>query len=255
MNSLILFGQLRTFKQCLPTILNYIDYYNKPFDVFLFIDKNNDKNYNEENMLHLNNILFSDRIKIIKYTDQMSQDEIKCENDLINKYNKTSQNIKKYFNLSSITTNNFVTKLYYRRYLLLTYVSDYCQQNNVHYDNCILTRFDIKLSDEKYMFYEKKNTNDLSIIFDILFSGNLLTLLKIFQFSFEYFAMYDICLTKNKESLNNILNNIHNKVLDENELNKIYKNWLCMPEMNFNVYLIKNNIKFTKIICNNAIQR
>jgi hypothetical protein len=254
MNSLIIYGQLRTFKQCLPTILNYIDYDNKKYDVFLLIDKNNDVNYNEENMILLENMLLKTNIKMLKYTNEMTQEEINIENDLLNKYNRTCEVIKKEFDFDTIITNKFVTKLYYRRYLLLSYVNDYCINNNVHYDNCILTRFDIKMSN-KFAFPKSNKMDNLSIMFDIFFSGNLLMLLKIFQFFFDYFAMYDVYSEKDSTVLNKLLNNTQNKTLNKNELNDIYNKWFCMPEINFYIYLLHKNIKFNLIDCENNILR
>ncbi len=250
MNALMIYGQLRTFKQCIPTILNYIDYDNKEYDIFLFIDTNNDSNYSEKNieilqkMFNKNKNKHKNNIKLIKYTNTMSSEEINCENNLSIKYNNICQNIKKHFNLNNVVTNKFVSKLYYRRQLLISYVNEYCYNNNIHYDNCVLTRFDIKLHDEKFMF-----KNELSIIFDIFFSGNLLMLSKIFQFTFEYFAMYDICLTQNLIFLDEIINNLHGYKLNHDELLSFYKQWLCMPELNFKVYLISKNIKFNDIPC------
>ena len=75
-------------------------------DVFLFIDPNesdnkcegllHDKtpvsNYSEANMIKLKQILIEDRIKVIKYTNDMSQDEInydtKQSNEMVDLWNK-----------------------------------------------------------------------------------------------------------------------------------------------------------------------
>ena len=141
--ALQIYGQLRTFEKTLPTLLNFIDYYNNNYDVFLFIDPNesdnkcegllHDKtpvsNYSEANMIKLKQILIEDRIKVIKYTNDMSQDEInydtKQSNEMVDLWNK--------FNLKygNIILSYFAASLAYRKYLLNNIRINYEKLNNI----------------------------------------------------------------------------------------------------------------------------
>ncbi len=252
MNALCIYGQMRTFDTCIPTILNYINYDKNNFDVFLFIDKNDINGFNEHNLTILKNLLGENKIKILKYTDDMSKDEIKIETELSEKYKIISKNIKEYLKIKNLQTNDFVSKLYYRRHLLLGIVKEYSITNNVHYDSCVLTRFDICINDCAQNAFdinldEINKTNNLFVKFDLFFHGRLDNLIKIFYFAFNYFAIYDTILQKNEQYLKNILNMLHNKNLGGDELYKIYCDWLCMPELNFHVYLIIQNTKFNQL--------
>jgi hypothetical protein len=242
--ALLLYGQIRTFKKCLTSILNFIDF-NENYDVFIYIDKNNDNNYTDENIEELLNYFNKSQIKMLKYTEKNNEEDKNFEN-YINKCNE----IQKEFNYNLIY-NNFVSRLYFRRNELLHLVNDYCNKNNVVYEKCVLTRFDIRF--EMNDMYFKNNINDEFLIYDIFFYGKLTTLIDIFKFTFDYFQIYEYYKNNGITELHKEMN-IINKMVIENIDNYI-KDWICMPEINLYLYIMNKNIQIKQYRISNIFVR
>jgi len=244
MNSLILYGQLRTFQICIPTILEFIKFNSNKYDVYLCIDKKNDINYTEKNMNVLKN-MFGDNIKKIWFIEEHI-DQIK-ETVLVDTYfqkcdmikNFLQQNILEFKNNKNVNTNCFVSKLYYRRFITLELVHNYMIENNLVYDKCVFTRFDINILNFCNDIIADTNPEKLYIKFDIFFIGTITKLLNIFEFYKNYFSVYDYII-KNGSS-----------TFTEEYIRK----WICMPEANFIYFLKNNNIEYTEIRNSIIIQR
>jgi hypothetical protein len=246
-NCLIIYGQLRTFKICIDNLLNYIDYENITYDVFLFLDicmQYNKDNINllKEKLTHKN----INSIHIFMIHDIIDIDE---ETKSYNFYFDTVNEIKKTHD--NISSDKFVSKLYYRRLRVLQYMNQYMIENNLTYNKCIFTRFDINLKD----YISSRNNNilldkQLYIAFDVLFIGTINDLLNIFNFSNNIFSIYNCYKLNGKEKLYEFIDKI-----DIENFDKFFKKWVCMPEYNFIVYLKINGINFNKLNYYNIIQR
>jgi hypothetical protein len=238
--SLIIYGQLRTVEICLNDILLYIDYIHNNFDIYLIIDKKNDINFNKK-LKFVKNILNKNIKKIWFINDIIN---INKENEIYNNYiNKCLEIIdktKKDFNLKECIYNHFVSKLYYRRLLILQTVNNYISINNLKYNKLIFTRFDINLR-EKIINKNILFDDNTYIHFDIFFCASMKELLNIFEFSNNYFSIYNHYL---KYGINEIIKYFNIK---KNDITNFIKIWICMPEANFDFYLKTKNIKFIKL--------
>ena len=248
--ALQIYGQLRTFEKTLPTLLNFIDYYNNDYDVFLFIDPNesdnkcegllHDKcpvsNYSEENIIKLKKILIEDRIKILKYTTEMSADEIsydtKQSNDMVNLWRKYNS---KYGN---IVLSYFAASLAYRKYLLNNIRINYENLNNIKYDYIVHTRFDFGTTyKNKYTINE---TTTPVLFSDCIAIGNTEFINKNAEIGLYYPVTPKILFDENCNLIHEKINKYENFRGD-----KFWeKHWIFMPELNQRLYLLENSYNY-----------
>ena len=132
-------GVFRTFNTCLPQILRYIMYETFDYDVFILTQK--DDGYSIENEDKIR-IMLGKGLKQLKYIECYSDSIHKQENDLFEHYKTCVNNAKKSIQ-NDLVTNNFVTRLWFRRYLNNLMRQEYEQTNKIHYDWVVRTRFDI----------------------------------------------------------------------------------------------------------------
>lgn len=137
--ALQIYGVFRTFEVCLPQILHYIMYESLDYDVFVLTQK--DDGYSIENENKIRNML-GKGLKQLKYIEHYSDLIHKQENDLFEHYKTCVSDAKKSIQ-NDLVTNNFVTRLWFRRYLNNLMRQEYEQTNKIHYDWVIRTRFDI----------------------------------------------------------------------------------------------------------------
>ena len=233
----MIYGQIRTFLKTLDSILKFIDYDKNEYDVFMLIDKNNDKNYTEENLGILLNMLNPLKIKLLLYVEDCVN--IFDEDLIIANYYSKTEIIAKSYNLKPIR-NNFVSRLLNRRKIMVEKVIEYSKNNNIVYDKCILTRFDILMQQNNTkLIYDDKT----HIMFDIFFKTcSLDEMNKIFKVIDNYFAINDFI----KQNGLDAIKQKYNFKTDE-ELTQYLNYWICMPEENIKFFLILNNISFNQL--------
>lgn len=242
--ALQLYGQLRTFIKSLPSLLKFIDYYNKDYDVFLLIDKshqasyviNSISNYSEDNMKILEDILIKGRIKCIKYTDEMTEIQKLTENNINSEYNNLwSKFEEKYGN---ITKNDFVCALKYRTYLLNNIRLEYEQNNYIQYDYVVRSRFDFATTVDMVYNISKETT-------PVLFSDALTIATPEFVNKESELGLHypftPNCLYDNKYEL---LSEKYKKYENWRGDKFIDKNWIFMPELNQRLFLLENSYTF-----------
>jgi len=243
--ALQLYGQLRTFQESLPSLLKFIDYYNKDYDVFLLIDKHNTKNYivnsnpnySDENMQRLLEILIKDRIKSIMYIDSMTTNDILTEEQIKVNYNMLwSKFNTKYGN---ITRNDFVCSLKYRTYLLNNLRLDYEKLSGTVYNYVVRSRFDYGALDiNKAYDINEKNTpilfSDCLTIASADFINTESKLGLIYPFTPK--CLYDEDCNLLVEKYKKYENWRGDKFID--------KNWIFMPELNQRLFLLEQGFTF-----------
>lgn len=249
---IILYGQLRTFKKCIPILLKYLNYDKNKYNVYLFIDKNNDVNYTEEN-LQLLHKMFDNNISEIFYTDDFCNFEF--ENNKFEYYKKKCDEIKNYFdNGNAIVTNDFVIKLYTRRLQVLNIMNDYIKNNNLLYSFVIFSRFDINLTN--YLQHETFDENKLYIAYDILFMGKFEKILELYNFSNNYFSIYNYLKNQGETNLIKFLNEMNMcDIKSNNNFIRFCNMWICMPEANFKFYVKVNKIEYVELYYYGCLQR
>lgn len=132
-----LFGMINNMNNNLNDLLYYIDFTNQhiQFDFYILTEKNKELQ-NLIKVLNKNN----SNIIILKFVEDINLNE---ENVLIeNYYNSYNNFIKKYKNENYIN-NNFVSKLWYRRYILNNMRLNYEKEKNIKYDFIVRSRFDL----------------------------------------------------------------------------------------------------------------
>lgn len=248
--ALQIYGQLRTFDKALPSFLHFIDYYNLDYDVFLFIDRNNEysksyyisndnytkSNYSEYNLEFLKKLLIEDRIKILDYVDNMSPDEkafeINQKNKMLELWNKFNS---KY---DSIVMNDFTTSLTFRKYLLNNMRKKYEVLNNIKYDYIIQGRFDFGTT---YNSVYKITESTTPILFsDCIAIGNT----SFINTMAEYGLYYPITPKVLFDNECNLLVDKYEKYKDWKGDKFIDKHWIFMPELNQRLYLLENSYTF-----------
>lgn len=245
--ALQIYGQLRTFKECMPSILNFINYYNEDFDVFLFIDDSHSKdyitmnsntNYSEENIQMLEDLLLKSRIKRILYVRDMKTDDIVFEDCMVQHYlNIHNKFTSKHGN---VDMNIFAPRLMYRKYLLNEIRKEFEIQNNITYKYVIRTRFDIKTSLPVHVRFDYKHENTPVLCSDVLTISspefiNIESLCGI-----AYPVTPTLCFDNNcdliKEKYEKYKNWRGDKFWD--------RNWIFMPELNLRLFLLENGCSF-----------
>jgi len=92
------------------------------------------------------------------------------------------------------------------------------------------------------------------IAFDILFIGTLNNLITIFNFTNNYFSIYEYYKKYGKNNLIQYLQN-HKFMNNHNDFDHYIEKWIAMPESNFEFYLKYQHIPFVKLHFFNCIQR
>lgn len=245
--ALQIYGQLRTFKDCIPNILNFIDYYNKDFDVFLFIDDghssdythiNGYHNYSEQNVELLKHMLISERIKTIIYVKNMNETDIKIEQQLVDNYigyhNKFEEKYGK------LEMNIFTPRLFYRKYLLNEIRKTYETQNNITYDYIVRTRFDIKTCIPTDFTFEYIPKNVPVLCSDILTIS-----------SPEFMNIESLCGINYPITPKVCFDEDCKLIIEKYEKYKNWKGdkfwdniWIFMPELNLRLYILEQGYTF-----------
>lgn len=236
-NALQIYGELRTFVECVPTILKFINFENIDYDVFLFIDdkgKSKNNNFNEENCKKLFEMLKHENLKVVKLVSEMSNEEISHEDCLYNKYiSSFSDFTKKY---PQFIKNEFVPRLMYRKFLLNKYRIEYERSNNITYDFIIRTHFDIKNNSNNVISFEKTPImcSDVLTIASPDFTNKEMETGLHMPFSAQRL------FTPNLELRKDMYEKYKNWKGD-----KFWQyNWVFMPELNYRLYLLEHNISF-----------
>jgi hypothetical protein len=248
---LLFYGQLRTFKQCIPIMLKFLKHNIIRYDIYLMIDKTNDPNFTNENLELLLSMFKKENVKKIWYI-QDHNNSIVEEKKVVN-YFKMCDEIKKEVQYDT-TTDYFVSKLYHRRLLTLNIFKNYCFDNNLNYKYGVFTRFDINLKNQMENNLMFNHNYKLYIGYDVLFIGSLNQLLEIFNFSNNYFSIYSYYNKYGKIGLINFL--IKHKMINNiNSFDYFCRVWIAMPEANFKFYVITQNIEHIELYFGYIIQR
>jgi hypothetical protein len=232
--ALTIFGALRTFKKCLPDILDYIGTPN--MDVYILTEKNG--NF-ESDKKWITDLMTSHGNKIIKYDfiNEIQMYNKKKEDKYVAHYWKCVKSFMRKHSVQNIATNHFVTRLIYRRYLLNT------QLKNKKYDWVINTRFDIGYS-----------TNNVIDQHDKTFIKNLL---KFPPISDKIYVIPDTFSCGTQQAINYLMNMIfvwpfnyhyfktNGRFPDSLKTSNDVRLWLFMPEDN-----LINYIKMSEYIYN-----
>jgi hypothetical protein len=138
-NALQIYGVFRTFEHCLPQILNYIRYKEFDYDVYILSQKAD--GYSPENEAKIKALLGPRIVRfcyIEDYPVEIQQDEDRyCQ-----EYEKCISEAKKGIQ-EQLITNDFVSRLWYRRKLTNQLRNDYERKHQIKYDWVVRTRFDI----------------------------------------------------------------------------------------------------------------
>lgn len=139
--ALQIYGVFRTFEKCLPQILKYISYYDFKYDVFILSQRID--GYSIENEQKIRQMLNDTNHTVIwKYIEDYSHNVHLCEDVFCAKYDNCIKNAKQQIQ-NNLVTNDFVTRLWYRRWLNNHMRIEYEQVNKIKYDWVVRTRFDI----------------------------------------------------------------------------------------------------------------
>lgn len=243
-NALQIYGELRTFDICMPSILNFISYYETDFDVFLLIDRNHDSlylensknNYSVDNMKKLIEMLGEDRIKVLEYVDALDQTHRENENKLQREYDNKWNIFKSKYNC---VKNDFVCKLIYRKYVLNNLRKCYETKHTIKYDFIIRTRFDIK-TNENILRLNYTTLSSPIMCSDIFVVGTPEFINEEANVATMFPLTPNVFFDKN-------LNLIEEKCDKYKDMkgDKFWDNiWIFMPELNIRLYLMEKNIKF-----------
>jgi len=227
--ALQIYGEFRCFEKCLPDILYFIDYSNHEFDVFILTQRNSNS-YSIKNLNKIKDMLGREKIKNLKYIEDYSNEIMEKENNLVKQYFKLYNKFKGKFN-DNLICNEFVTRLWFRRYLNNQMRIEYEKTNNKKYDYVVRTRFDIGLLNKKvfdyftlpYFCYDTISIATPEII-------NIESNLGL-EFPFTPRYMYD-------ENVNIISNKKFIKEIKNLEIN--HPMWVFMSEANLILYLMVN---------------
>ncbi len=243
--ALQIYGQLRTFKTCIPSLLDYISYNDHDVDVFLLINKDQDSNYSVDNISILKNMLGESNIKVLKYVDEMTDDDVNTEIKLTNEYYKLVTKFTKTNNINYVY-NNFVNKQFYRKYVINRLRNEYQEANNIKYDYVVRSRFDYgrRNPGKKFNFNDDFNAVVWPDTQEIAKPEFIDRLVKIaFEFPVTPKIIYndDCQIRKDKYE--------EHKKKDNPEMGKDKfqfwdQGWVFMPEMNQILYCKENNLKY-----------
>lgn len=134
--ALQIYGVFRTFDVCLPQILQYILYEGESYDVYVLSQR--DDGYSPENEQKIRKLLGS-RIVVWKYVEDLPSSTKEEENKFCQHYQDCVTQARQQACQKDLITNNFVTRLWYRRWLN----NQMRRESGRKYDWVIRTRFDI----------------------------------------------------------------------------------------------------------------
>uniref|UniRef100_A0A6C0BLU5 Uncharacterized protein n=1 Tax=viral metagenome TaxID=1070528 RepID=A0A6C0BLU5_9ZZZZ len=137
--ALQIYGVFRTFDVCLSQILKYIMFPQIDCDVFILSQK--DDGYSLDNETMIKNLV-GPHLVAFKYIEEYPEGVLRYEEELCQHYRACVENAKKKIQ-SELITNGFVTRLWYRRWLVNQMRIDHEKKTGVKYDWVIRTRFDI----------------------------------------------------------------------------------------------------------------
>lgn len=137
--ALQIYGTFRTFEKCLPDILRYIYFDRNDYDVFILSQKAD--GYSVANEATIRRLL-APHVITFAYIDDYPLDVLAAETQLCQTYQSAVTDAQLHIQ-PDLTTNQFVTKLWYRRYLNNEMRRHHQQISGVKYDWVIRTRFDV----------------------------------------------------------------------------------------------------------------
>jgi hypothetical protein len=246
--ALQIYGEFRCFEKCIEDILYFIDYYNKDFDVFILTQKNS-STFSYENLKKIKDILGEDRIKMINFIEDYSESIMKEENILVNNYFDVYNKFILLHQENVYSSNEFVTRLWYRRNLNNDMRIAYEKLTNTTYDYVVRTRFDIGFIDNKQVF---EYSVPLYILPDIITISSP-DIINIESSLYKGFPFTPIFMYDNYYKLkdNNRINYMFN-TLNNFKMSVIHPKWVFMSEVNLLLYLhINLDIKYHTYIHNN----
>jgi hypothetical protein len=244
--ALQIYGTFRTFEHCLPQILEYIYYDELDYDVFILSEMKD--GYSIENEERIKKIL-GNKIIEFKYIDTHYNDGYKIENRYLNIYNDCVKTAKKTIQ-KELISNNFVSKLWYRRYLNNNMRKDYSLKSGQKYDWVIRTRFDIgyDIIDKLEILKSFPDNDKIYMIPDIISCGTESAI--DCESNLIHYFPYIYLNYKNNGKIPTSINNF-----------KMIKKWLFMSELNLVEYISNTKYKVLylsqnlKIIRNYDINR
>jgi hypothetical protein len=137
--ALQIYGVFRTFETCLPHILNYLNYNRFDYDIFILSQRSDGYSLENENKIRQ---MLGQRFIQWKYIEDYPPYVSQEETALCDVYRQCVEEARHSIQ-SDLTTNGFVTRLWYRRWLNNVMRKDYSAVSGVVYDWVIRTRFDI----------------------------------------------------------------------------------------------------------------
>lgn len=245
--ALQIYGELRTFEKSIPTLLHFLSYKNRDFDVFLLIDRsgmrghnpNNKNNYSEANILKLKNLLGESNIKKLIFYDELDnyheneEKEKKLANNVLSLWNKVNSVY------GHIIHWPFVCNLFNRYYILNNIRKEYEKKNNITYDYVIRTRFDFGTTYDKPFVFNENTTPVMCS--DALIIGNPEFMNHVCNATFNFPLIPKVFFDENGRFI-------------QGEKYEKYKNWrgdkfwqpqwIFAPELNLRLELLEKNIHF-----------
>ena len=156
--ALFIYGQFRSFRLNLENNLRAINDIIADNDVHVFIlsDRRSDGNYSPENERAIVDILKAHNciVHFIKYIEDIPEYDAHRENLIASNYYKISNSSPHY------STNEFVSRLMYRKYLINKLKNDYIRHNNLHIDLHVYCRlFDMVIHPNVDSYSIRENIN------------------------------------------------------------------------------------------------
>jgi len=229
MYALQIYGQLRTFKKALPSLLKFIDFYSKEYHVFLFINKCDQCTYETIQWLQE---LFQHKVKVLHYVQDY---DISIEKEMKQNYDT----LWKKFNdkLGNVTRNDFVCCLQHRNYLLNQIRLNYEKEYSITYEYVVRTRFDFGTSLDQ--IYTINDTTTPVLCSDCLTIARPEFVNKESELGL-YYPFTPTCLfDENCELLEK-----YEKYKEWRGDKFIDRNWIFMPELNQRLFLLENSLSF-----------
>lgn len=229
MYALQIYGQLRTFKESLPSLLRFIDFHTKEYDVFLFIDKCGQCTSENIDYLHT---LFQHKVKVIQY---VQDHDISMETGIKENYDT----LWKKFNakMGNVTHNGFVCSLKYRTYLLNQLRLNYEAQHNITYEYIVRSRFDYGTSWNGV--YSINETTTPMMCSDCLTIAKPEFVNKESELGLHYPFTPTCLFDENCEIVEK-----YEKYKDWRGDKFIDRNWIFMPELNQRLFLLEQSMSF-----------
>ena len=228
--ALQIYGEFRCFEKCIEDILYFIDYYNKDFDVFILTQKNS-STFSHESLNKIKYILGEDRIKMLNFIEDYSENIMKEEDILVNNYFDIYNKFTLQHQENEYTANEFVTRLWYRRNLNNDMRIKYEKLTNITYNYVVRTRFDIGFNYNKQVF---EYSVPLYILPDIITISSP-DIINIESSLYKEFPFTPIFMYDNDYKLKD--NNNIDYILNNFKMSVIHPKWVFMSEVNLLLYL------------------